>query len=220
MRNLDADGRPVIYHETQVKALCALHALNNVLQEKKFAKEDLDEICNELDPGSWLNSHKSVLGIGNYDVNVIMAALGRCDKEFIWFDKRKDAEDVLNLSNIYGFILNIRTELRYKSWFNLMKKHWIAIRSFEGNYYELDSKRAEGPELIGNEHDLFVHLRQQLDNLETELFVVLEKNIANCGSWKLNRSENLESCVEASTQRIGIEDGLKVIDLNECDARD
>lgn len=70
------------------------------------------------------------------------------------------------------------------------------------------------------EHDLFVHLRQQLDLKESELFIVLEKNVAISGSWKLNRSENLESQIEASTQRIGIEDGLNVIDLNECDARD
>ena len=35
-----------IYHERQVKALCALHALNNLFQkEQTFTKKDLDEIC-------------------------------------------------------------------------------------------------------------------------------------------------------------------------------
>ena len=73
----------------KVKALCALHAINNVLQEKKFSKEELDGICTQLAPDSWWNAHKSILGIGNYDVNVIMSALEKCGKEFVWFDKRK-----------------------------------------------------------------------------------------------------------------------------------
>lgn len=35
-----------LYHEKQVKELCALHALNNLFQDKKaFSKKDLDEIC-------------------------------------------------------------------------------------------------------------------------------------------------------------------------------
>jgi hypothetical protein len=36
-----------IYHEKQVKELCALHALNNLFQEKKFTKAILDELCIE-----------------------------------------------------------------------------------------------------------------------------------------------------------------------------
>ena len=37
--------------------------------------EELDEICLRLNPATVLNPHKSVLGTGNYDINVIMAAL-------------------------------------------------------------------------------------------------------------------------------------------------
>ncbi len=39
--------RIVIYHEKQVKELCALHALNNLLQESFFTKAMLDKICIE-----------------------------------------------------------------------------------------------------------------------------------------------------------------------------
>ena len=40
----DAEG---VYHERQMKELCALHALNNLFQSKRaFTKKDLDEICN------------------------------------------------------------------------------------------------------------------------------------------------------------------------------
>lgn len=79
-----------IYHEKQVRELCALHALNNLFQCKDFfTKSELDEICNNLSPDNWINPHKSMLGIGNYDINVIMKALQSKDCEAIWFDKRK-----------------------------------------------------------------------------------------------------------------------------------
>ena len=34
-----------VYHEKQVKELCALHTLNNLFQEKTFTKAFLDDIC-------------------------------------------------------------------------------------------------------------------------------------------------------------------------------
>lgn len=79
-----------VYHEKQVRELCALHALNNLFQEKgAFSKNELDSICYNLSPENWINPHKSVLGLGNYDVNVIMRALQIRNYEMIWFDKRK-----------------------------------------------------------------------------------------------------------------------------------
>ena len=42
---------------------------------KTISSEELDEICLRLNPATVLNPHKSVLGTGNYDINVIMAAL-------------------------------------------------------------------------------------------------------------------------------------------------
>lgn len=45
--NVDSNGAS-IYHEKQVKELCALHALNNVFQERFFTKATLDELCVEL----------------------------------------------------------------------------------------------------------------------------------------------------------------------------
>lgn len=37
----------------------------------------------------WINPHKSLLGLGNYDINVIMAALQLRGREAVWFDKRR-----------------------------------------------------------------------------------------------------------------------------------
>lgn len=36
-----------IYHERQVKELCAMHAINNLLQKKAFVQKDIDRICTE-----------------------------------------------------------------------------------------------------------------------------------------------------------------------------
>lgn len=70
--------------------MCALHTLNNLFQDSgAFTKANLDEICITLSPGNWVNPHKSILGTGNYDINVIMAALTKKGCGMIWFDKRK-----------------------------------------------------------------------------------------------------------------------------------
>ena len=42
-----------------------------------------------LSPDSFFNPHRSMLGLGNYDVNVLMAALQQKNLETVWFDKRK-----------------------------------------------------------------------------------------------------------------------------------
>lgn len=54
-----------------------------------FTKMQLDEICKHLSPHEWINPHRSVLGLGNYDINVIIVALQKKQCEAVWFDKRK-----------------------------------------------------------------------------------------------------------------------------------
>lgn len=79
-----------IYHERQSKQLCALHALNNLFQNSSFSKQDLDTLCKELAPDYRIfNPHRSVLGLGCYDVNVIIEALSKKGLDVVWFDKRK-----------------------------------------------------------------------------------------------------------------------------------
>lgn len=60
-----------------------------MIERNFFTKIQLDEICSKLSPNEWINPHRSVLGFGNYDVNVIMTALEMRGYEAIWFDKRK-----------------------------------------------------------------------------------------------------------------------------------
>lgn len=84
-----APVRPA-YFERQSLSRCALHALNNLLQSAAFSVADLNAICEQLTPGKgFRNPHKSMIGLGNWDVNVIMRALQTKDLQVSWFDRRK-----------------------------------------------------------------------------------------------------------------------------------
>ncbi|XP_060527526.1 josephin-1-like isoform X2 [Cylas formicarius] len=171
-----------LFHEKQVRQLCALHALNNLFQQNTFEKTELDSICYRLSPENWINPHKSMLGFGNYDINVIIKALESRGFEAIWFDKRKDP-NCLNWTNICGFILNIPMD--YKISFitlPLKRRHWIAIRSIMGQYYNLDSK-LDYPELID---DLCKFIREQLKSQDKELFVIVTKEVEQNQNWILD----------------------------------
>ncbi len=80
---------PAMYHERQRLQFCALHVLNNLFQDEVFSKPELDDICYSLNPDATINPHKSMFGLGNYDVNVLTMALQLKDFQLIWFDKRK-----------------------------------------------------------------------------------------------------------------------------------
>lgn len=169
---LATSSRPV-YHEKQVKQFCALHALNNLFQDgSAFSKELLDDVCRSLSPDNMVNPHKSALGLGNYDVNVVMCALQERGYEALWFDKRKDPSCV-DLTKILGFILNVPGESRYRPF---SRNHWFAIREVDGVFYNLDSKLM-APLAIGKSPDLLKYLRQQIMSKNHELFVVVTQDI-------------------------------------------
>ncbi|KAJ8913849.1 hypothetical protein NQ315_003758 [Exocentrus adspersus] len=185
-----------IYHEKQVRELCALHALNNLFQSRDaFTKNELDYICNSLSPDHWINPHKSILGLGNYDINVIMKALQARGYEAIWYDKRKDP-GCLNLQNINGYILNVPTD--YKISFitlPLRRKHWITIREIDGFFYNLDSK-LDSPQFIGQETDLLCFLRDILNSKDKELFLVVTSETEKDQNWLLDQ----DGCINLLNQ--------------------
>ncbi|XP_076645271.1 josephin domain containing isoform X1 [Halictus rubicundus] len=210
--NTAADMNESIYHERQVKELCALHALNNLFQERGFSKQELDKICYNLSPDVWINPHKSLLGLGNYDINVIMAALQQKGREAVWFDKRRDPT-CLCLDNIEGFILNVPTE--YKLGFVLLplkRRHWIAVKKIHGAFYNLDSK-LDSPQLIGKDHDLLVYLKDQIDSKEKELFVVVSTEIGSKQGWLMNTYVNNEGISADHNSITYIEDVYTDVDL-------
>ncbi|KAH8272606.1 hypothetical protein KR018_004053, partial [Drosophila ironensis] len=141
-----------------------------------YSKNDLDDICVHLCPTGWINPHRSFLGLGNYDINVIIAALKTRNCEVVWFDKRKDPSSI-NLEEILGFILNIPSDSKIGNitlpW---RRRHWITVRRVGFYYYNLDSK-LQHPKKIGNAADVFIYLKEQLNKLDhRELFIVIKPN--------------------------------------------
>ncbi|XP_051530790.1 josephin-1-like isoform X2 [Myxocyprinus asiaticus] len=146
---------PVIYHEKQHRELCALHALNNVFQDgAAFSRDALQDIYQRLSPSTLVTPHKkNMLGNGNYDVNVIMAALQTRGFEAVWWDKRRDVGSIA-LPNVTGFILNVPSNLRWGPLrLPLKRQHWIGVREVGGVYYNLDSK-LRSPHAIGTADEL------------------------------------------------------------------
>ncbi|KAM8836359.1 josephin-1 [Spinachia spinachia] len=176
---------PAIYHEKQRRELCALHALNNVFQDgAAFSRDTLQEIFQRLSPGTLVTPHKkSMLGNGNYDVNVIMAALQTRGFEAVWWDKRRDVTSI-ELSNVTGFILNVPSNLRWGPLrLPLKRQHWIGVREVGGVYYNLDSK-LRGPQPIGSSDELRKFLRQQLRGKNCELLLVVSEQVEAQQAWR------------------------------------
>ncbi|XP_066568611.1 josephin-2 [Amia ocellicauda] len=174
-----------LYHERQCWELCAVHALNNLLQRPQFSKQSADSICTDLSPQSVLNPHRSVLGTGNYDVNVIMAALLSQGLRAVWWDRRRSLQ-CLCVSRPVGFILNVpsRVSLGLLS-LPLRRRHWVAVRRINGPYYNLDSK-LKSPVCIGGEEELRLFLGEQLSlDSDSQLLLVVSEEVEEEGSWLL-----------------------------------
>ncbi|KAL0983992.1 hypothetical protein UPYG_G00135610 [Umbra pygmaea] len=185
LSNPQAPPPTPIYHEKQRRELCALHALNNVFQDgAAFSKDTLQDIYQRLSPGTLVTPHKkSMLGNGNYDVNVIMAALQTRGFEAVWWDKRRDVSSIA-LSNVTGFILNVPSNLRWGLLrLPLKRQHWIGVRDVGRVYYNLDSK-LRSPHPIGNADELRKFLRHQLRGKNCELLLVVTEDVEVHQTWR------------------------------------
>nr|CAG4652297.1 EOG090X0HOM [Triops cancriformis] len=168
-----------IYHERQRLQLCACHALNALFQDPNaFNQASLDELSNQLAHSSFINPHRSFLGLGNYDVNVLMLAVQQKGCEMSWFDKRRGPKDI-DLRKVTGLILNVPC----KPFLGLLtlpweRNHWLTLKYVQGSYYNLDSKLS-GPEIIGGPEELCALMEFHLQQKDHELFVVGKQNLRN-----------------------------------------
>ncbi|CAD5215698.1 unnamed protein product [Bursaphelenchus okinawaensis] len=157
-----------LYHERQKRQFCLLHALNNLFQCEEFKKEELDGICEEFDDRVWFNPHRSFMGLGNYDVNILLKCLETRGLEGVWFDRRKSAVDI-NCDNVIGFVFNIPSD----SFLNLIVRgrHWFSVKKIGNFFYNLDSKQPE-PTVI-NDFILFTNSVLSKDT-QNQLFLVVK----------------------------------------------
>ncbi len=152
--------------------LCLVYALNHLIQngekesEPIVTKEELDNIARDLAPGTniFTNPHKSWLGLGNYDCNVLMAYLQRCGLETRFFDRRLSleelqlgTEDPASPQKMYfaGLILNVPSSNAILRTLGFKGRHWTTIRlvrkkTARANWFWFDSRRRD-PVLLGEE---------------------------------------------------------------------
>ena len=172
-----------IYHERQSLELCLLHALNNLFQKMVFTKSDLNSACNSLAPDSpWLNPHRSWIGLGNYDVNVLSAALSTQDVVAKWWDRRIGI-DALQLAAVVGFILNVPSQPKLGPFTIPIPKrgHWITVREIDGTWYNLDSK-LKVPQLLGDEEGLRAFLTV-ISDAGHQIFVIVPNDVEISQAW-------------------------------------
>ena len=142
-----------LFHERQRWALCGVHAVNNLLQEHRFDKADFDSICSQLAPDSWINPHKSLLGVGNYDVNVLMVLLEqKLGYQVQWHDNRNELklEDYGKDALTWGIVVNLPST---SLWARYVTKgrHWLTLlwQDDQQQWVNLDSDLKE-PQVIGD----------------------------------------------------------------------
>ncbi|GMH07372.1 hypothetical protein Nepgr_009212 [Nepenthes gracilis] len=139
-----------LYHERQKMQFCLLHSLNNLFQEKDaFTREGLDAIAEKLildDPvkATWtpitvvFKPHHNLL-TGNYDVNVLIAALETKAKSIVWHDRRNSASTI-DLDGSENTLMGIMLNVTVRRFGGLWKgRHWVTLRKIGGVWYNLDS---------------------------------------------------------------------------------
>ncbi|WVZ56368.1 hypothetical protein U9M48_006913 [Paspalum notatum var. saurae] len=174
-------GGSKVYHERQRMQFCLLHALNNLMQEKEcFTRAELDRIAGNLvlnDPNKdqWtplsfiFKPHHNVI-TGNYDVNVLIAALEARKKKVVWHDHRKGASSInLDAEALVGLMINVPIRRFRGLWTG---RHWVAIRSIDGIWFNLDSDLSE-PKQFKDKENVIVFLDSILRQ-GGELMVVLQ----------------------------------------------
>ncbi|KAI6176901.1 Ubiquitinyl hydrolase 1 [Aphelenchoides bicaudatus] len=155
-----------LFHEKQHRQLCLLHTLNNLFQRQEYAKEELDRICETFDSSYWFNSHRSVFGFGNYDVNILLRALETRGLEATWFDKRLSAKEI-NHDAVHSYVFNVPSTSYIPFFRN--GRHWFAVKKFGSRFYNLDSKLPEPTQI----NDFVLFANEILSN-NNELFLVCE----------------------------------------------
>uniref|UniRef100_A0A1I7U8U3 ubiquitinyl hydrolase 1 n=1 Tax=Caenorhabditis tropicalis TaxID=1561998 RepID=A0A1I7U8U3_9PELO len=158
-----------LYHEKQRLQYCLIHTVNNILQKSEFDAAKMDEICYAFNESKWFNPHRSWIGTGNYDANILMAALQQHDLKVMWYDKRVPVERI-HVEKVRAVVLNIpsRTLLTlYRG------RHWFAVVQKNGVFYNLDSKAKE-PTVIP---DIRKFIGEHVESKESEVMLVVDGSV-------------------------------------------
>ncbi|XP_061347216.1 josephin-like protein [Gastrolobium bilobum] len=142
-----------VYHERQRLQFCLLHSLNSLFQQKDaFTRASLNSISEKLalddsNSETWtplsilFKPHHNFL-TGNYDINVLIAALEEKGKSVVWHDRRNGASSIdldAHEDVFMGIVINVPVTRFAGIW---RGRHWITLRKVDGVWYNLDSDLA------------------------------------------------------------------------------
>jgi josephin len=148
-----------LYHERQRLSLCAVHAVNNLMQTHRYTKRDFDVSCLALSPDVWLNPHRSFWRIGDYDVNVITILMQQEGFCIAWHDHRAALKPE-TLENLVGVLWNVGSTSLWGRVFG--GRHWIAFLRSNDQWINLDSDLTE-PTVVGTHADCICLLNSKPD---------------------------------------------------------
>lgn len=122
-----------IYHEKQVGSLCAVHAMNNLLQGPLFDQWQLYEVADQLDKeerrlmgGTDIDLTGNSRADGFFNVQVIRVLLERMGYAMDLVKAEAGKSPIKNVGQENGFICNKR-------------EHWFAIRRVGAEWFDLNS---------------------------------------------------------------------------------
>jgi len=158
-----------LYHEKQIGALCAVHALNNLMQRRCFDEVELASIAHELDEkervalgGERLDGEEAsgnVRADGFFSSQVVLEAVRRAPGNLTCASVALDASSE-------GYVAAPQRE---KAFIFNRREHWFALRNVGGEWFDLNSMFAAPKHLEpGDMLDFFKH--QQLSGYS--IFVV------------------------------------------------
>ncbi|KAK4029009.1 hypothetical protein OUZ56_022026 [Daphnia magna] len=175
-------ARAGIYHETQTENLCALHAINNLLQDAIFTANDLVNIGQELDKNERALTQSS-------SGDVIIVALAFCGLELVSLNS-SDPPAILAGQNTY----NQQAFLCHKN------DHWFTIRKFGSKWFNLNSLLPRPQKVSCNGSHLSLFATKELRDSYTGIFLV----IGNLPNAEINESDESDDSDRSPEDSIGI----------------
>ena len=157
-RPVDGERLPTmfhgLYHEKQIGALCAVHAMNNLVQERRFDEVELAAVAHRLDDaerallggqlGGANGESSNVRSDGFFSVQVIVTAL-----QGAGLASTQDTRAVKDPAKETGFIFNRR-------------EHWFALRRLGSHWFDLNSMH-RAPKAMSQTHlALFFQAHQDM----------------------------------------------------------
>lgn len=195
-------ARAGIYHETQTENLCALHAINNLLQDAIFTANDLVNIGQELDKNERALTQSSSGDVndslelsqnldpsGNFSIQVIIVALAFCGLELVSLNS-SDPPAILAGQNTY----NQQAFLCHKN------DHWFTIRKFGSKWFNLNSLLPRPQKVSCNGSHLSLFATKELRDSYTGIFFV----IGNLPNAEINESDESDDSDRSPEDSIGI----------------